>query len=78
MFTFTLALFAGHQYFSLYFRPLSAEREEGFGTKHSQRKPLTTCVRCTVSNRFVCFAAYFSSFPKEKLHFNILKETYEL
>ena len=27
MFTFTLALFAGHQYFPLYFKPLFAERE---------------------------------------------------
>ena len=50
IFTFALALFAGHQYFSLHFRPLSAEREEGFGTQHSQRKPLTTCQVYTVKS----------------------------
>ena len=42
---FALAFFAGHQYFSIHFQPLSAFHGKGkkeFGRKHSQRKPLTT------------------------------------
>ena len=59
MFTFALALFAGHTYFSLHFQPLSAfrgKRKKEYGRKHSQRKPLTTitCVRRRVSNWSLC------------------------
>ena len=59
MFTFALAFFAGHRYFSLHFQPLSAfhgKRKKEFGRKHSQRKPLTTitCVRRRVSNWSLC------------------------
>ena len=60
MFTFALALFAGHRYFSLHVQPLSAfrgERKKKFGRKHSQRKPLTTtttCVKRRVSNWSLC------------------------
>ena len=44
---FALAFFAGHQYFSIHFQPLSAFHGKGkkeFGRKHSQRKPLTTTI----------------------------------
>ena len=60
MFTFALAFFAGHQYFSLHFQPLTAirrKRKKEFGRKHSERKPLTsttTCVRRRVSNWSLC------------------------
>ena len=60
MFTFALAFFAGHQYFSLHFQPLTAirrKRKKEFGRKHSERKPLTsttTCVRHRVSNWSLC------------------------
>ena len=60
MFTFALAFFAGHQYFSLHFQPLSAiprKRKKEFGRKHSEGKPLTsttTCVRRRVSNWSLC------------------------
>ena len=59
MFTFALGFFAGHQYFSLYFQPLSAfrrKRKKEFGRKRPEGKTLittTTCVRrtpCRVSN----------------------------
>ena len=49
MFTFALAFFAGHRYFSLHFQPLSAfrwKRKKEFGRKHLQRKPLTTTTTC--------------------------------
>ena len=58
MFTFALGLFAGHQFFPLYFQPLSAfrrGRKKEFGRKHPEGKTLittTTCVRrapCRVS-----------------------------
>ena len=58
MFTFALGLFAGHQFFSLYFQPLSAfrrGRKKEFGRKRPEGKTLittTTCVRrapCRVS-----------------------------
>ena len=68
MFTFALALFAVHRYFSLYFQPLSAFRGKGkkeFGRKHSG-------VECQI-DRFACFAAYFSSFPKENAFQNEIK-----
>ena len=60
MFTFTLAFFAGHWYFSLHFQLLSTfhgKRKNEFGRKHSEQKPLTTtttCVRCRVSNWSLC------------------------
>ena len=60
MFTFDLAFFAGHQYFSLHFQPLTAicrKRKKEFGRKHSEGKPLTsttTCVRRRVSNWSLC------------------------
>ena len=60
MFTFALAFFAGHQYFSLHFQPLTAirrKRKKEFGRKYSERKPLTsttTCVRRRVSNWSLC------------------------
>ena len=71
MFPFTLAFFAGHRYFSLHFQPLSAfhgKRKKEFGRKHSQRKPLTTTTTCVrrQTDRFACFAAYFSPFAKRK------------
>ena len=58
MFTFALGFFAGHQFFSLYFQPLSAfrrRRKKEFGRKRPEGKTLittTTCVRrapCRVS-----------------------------
>ena len=67
MFTFALDCFAGHGYFSLHFQPLSTKRKKEFGRKHSQQKPLITTVsgvECQI-DRFACFVAYFSSFPKE-------------
>ena len=70
MFTFALVFFAAHRHFSLQFQTFSAfrgNRKKEFGRKHLQRKPLTTtttCVRRQI-DRFACFAAYFSSFPKE-------------
>ena len=60
MFTFALAFFAGHQYFSLHFQPLTAihrKRKKEFGRKRSEGKPLTsttTCVRHSVSNWSLC------------------------
>ena len=60
MFTFALAFFAGHQYFSLHFQPLTAihrKRKKEFGRKRSEGKPLTsttTCVRRSVSNWSLC------------------------
>ena len=53
MFTFALGLFAGHEFFSLYFPPLSAfrrGRKKEFGRKRPEGKTLittTTCVRGT-------------------------------
>ena len=60
MFTFTLAFFVGHRYFSVNFQPLSTfrgKRKKEFGRKHSQRKSLTittACVRRRVSNWSLC------------------------
>ena len=47
--------------------PPSGKRKKEFGRKHSQQKPLITTVsgvECQI-DRFACFVAYFSSFPKE-------------
>ena len=65
MFTFALAFLAGHGYFSLIFNLFlpRGKRKKEFGRKHSQQKPLTTTL--SGIDRFVCFAAYFPSFPKE-------------
>ena len=65
MFTFALAFLAGHGYFSLIFNLFlpSGKRKKEFGRKHSQQKPLITTL--SGIDRFVCFAAYFPSFPKE-------------
>ena len=72
MFTFTLAFFAGHRYFSLHFQILFAlcgKRKKEFGRKHSQRKPLTTtttCIRRKVSNWSLCLlCSILSTFLKE-------------
>ena len=69
MFTFALDCFAGHGYFSLHFQPLSTKRkeEEGIWKTAFTTKPLITTVsgvECQI-DRFACFVAYFSSFPKE-------------
>ena len=61
------------------FHPISAfhgKRKKEFGRKHLQQKPLTTTtthvsdVECQI-DCFACFAAYFSSFPKENAFQNL-------
>ena len=66
MFTFALAFFAGHRYFSLHFQPLSAFRgEESIQNKNYwPQLPHVSGVESQI-DRFACFAAFFSSFPKE-------------
>ena len=62
MFTFALAFFAGHRYFSLHFQPLSAfrwKRKKEFGRKHLQRKPLTTTTTC-VRHRVLKLIAFLA------------------
>ena len=85
MFTFALAFFAGHRYFSLHFKPLSAFRGRGkreFGKKHLQRKPRTTTTTC-VKHRVLKLIAllalqYTFHLFRKKMHFKVLKKTYEL
>ena len=82
MFTFALAFFAGHRYFSLHFQPLSAfrwKRKKEFGRKHLQRKPrttTTTCVRHRVL-KLIAFLALQYTFHlfRKKMHFKVLKKT---
>ena len=72
MFTFALALFAGHRYFLFIFKLflLFAERgrrnmEESIHNENYWPQLLNVSgVECQI-DRFACFAAYFSSFPKE-------------
>ena len=72
MFTFTLAFFAGCQYFSLHFQPLSTFRargrrnlEESIQNKNHWPQLLhVSGVKCQIDH-FACFAAYFSTFLKE-------------
>ena len=85
MFTFALAFFAGHRYFSLHFQPLSAfrwKRKKEFGRKHLQRKPrttTTTCVRHRVLKLIALLALQYTfHLFRKKMHFKVLKKTYEL
>ena len=72
MFTFALAFFAGHQYFSLHFQPVCAfrgKKKKEFVTSihnknHWPQLLYVSGVECQI-DRFACFAAFFSSFPKE-------------
>ena len=72
MFTFALAFFAGHQYFSLHFQPVCAfrgKKKKEFVTSihnksHWPKLLHVSGVECQI-DRFACFAAFFSSFPKE-------------
>ena len=80
MFTFALAFFADHQYFSLHFQPLSAfrgKKKKEFATSihnknHWPQLLHVSGVDCQI-DRFACFAAFFSSFPKEDV-FQSLEE----
>ena len=84
MFTFALAFFAGHRYFSLHFQPLSAfrwKRKKEFGKKHLQRQPrttTTTCVRHRVL-KLIALLALLCTFHlfRKKMHFKVLKKKTE-
>ena len=66
MFTFTFAFFAAIDIFLFIFK-LFPKVEEGIWKKAFTTK--------TKFDRLACFAAHFSSFPKENA---VLKKTYEL
>ena len=79
MFTFTLAFFAGHQHFSLHFQSLSAiyaERERRNLEESSQKENHwpqllhLSGTECQIDH-FVCFAAQFSSSPKQNSFQNL-------
>ena len=71
MFTFALAFFAGHRFVSFHFQPLSVfagrgrrNLEESFHNNNHRPQLHMSDVKCQ-TDRFACFTAYFSSFPKE-------------
>ena len=78
MFTFVLASFAAHRYFSLHLQPRSVfygKSKNEFGRKHSQRKPLTTTttsVRRRVSTWSLCLlCSTLSVFLRENVFQNL-------
>ena len=78
MFTFTLAFFAGHRYFSLHFQTRSSfhgkrekELKESIHNKNHWPQLLhVSGVECQI-DCFACSAAYFSSFPKENAFWSL-------
>ena len=82
MFTFALAFCSGYWYFSLHFQALCTlcrKRKKEFGRKNWQWKQLTTAitsVRHRVSYWSLC-SIFFCLF-QQKMHFKVLRKTYEL
>ena len=77
MFTFALAFFAGHRYFSLNFQEEEGIWKENIQNQNHWPQPLyMSGVECQI-DRFASLTAYFSSFRK-KMHLKVLKKTYEL
>ena len=85
MFTFTLACFCRPLIFFSSFSAsflFSPKEGEGIERKHSQQKPLTTTTTKgqAYSVKLIALLALqhtFHLFPK-KMHFKVLKKTYEL